>query len=70
VLSYVAAGQRGRVAETIRALNGSWLSNEGPDVLPGIAVPERHDEKFALVRDGTRAVALTDSHGTWIDWLP
>jgi hypothetical protein len=53
-----------------RQLNASWLSNGGPDVLPGIAVPDRHDEKFVLVRDGTRAVALTDAHGTWIDWLP
>jgi hypothetical protein len=70
VLAYVAAEQRGQVAATIRALNASWLSNEGPDVLTGIAVPERHDEKFVLVRDGTRAVAFTDAHGTWIDWLP
>ena len=69
VLAYVAAEQRGQVAETIRALNASWLSNEGPDVLPGIAVPERHDEKFVLVRDGTRAVAFTDAHGSWLDWL-
>ena len=70
VLAYVAAGKRGQVAETIRGLNASWLSNEGPDVLPGIDVPDRHDEKFVLVRDGTRAVAFTDAHGTWIDWLP
>ncbi len=26
-------------------------------------------EKFVLVRDGTRAVAFTDAHGTWVDWL-
>jgi hypothetical protein len=69
VLAYVPAGQRGQVAETIRGLNASWLSNEGPDVLPGIDVPDRHDEKFVLVRDGTRAVAFTDAHGAWIDWL-
>jgi hypothetical protein len=70
VLAYVPAEQRGQVAETIRALNASWLSNEGPDVLSGIAAPERHDERFVLVRDGTQAVAFTDAHGTWIDWLP
>jgi hypothetical protein len=69
VLAYVAAEQRGRVAETIRALNASWLSNEGPDVITGIALPERQGEKFVLVRDGTRALAFTDAHGTWIDWL-
>jgi hypothetical protein len=44
-------------------------SNEGPGVLPGIAVPERHRDNFALVRDGTAAIACTDPHGTWIEWL-
>jgi hypothetical protein len=70
VLAYVAAEQRGQVAETIRALNASWLSNEGPDVIPGIGIPERQGEKFVLVRDGARALAFTDAHGAWIDWLP
>ena len=70
VLAYVAAEQRRQVAETIRALNASWLSNEGPDVIPAIAFPERDGEKFVLVRDGTRALAFTDAHGAWIDWLP
>lgn len=70
VLAYVAADQRRQVAETIRGLNASWLSNEGPDVIPAVAVPERDGEKFVLVRDGTRALAFTDAHGGWIDWLP
>jgi hypothetical protein len=70
VLAYVAADQRRQVAETIRGLNASWLSNEGPDVIPAVAVPERDGEKFVLVQDGTRALAFTDAHGAWIDWLP
>lgn len=69
VLAYVAAEQRRQVAETIRGLNASWLSNEGQDVLPAVAVPDRDGEKFVLVRDGTRALAFTDAHGSWIDWL-
>jgi len=25
---------------------------------------------FALARDGDTILALTDSHGTWLQWLP
>jgi hypothetical protein len=70
VLAYVAPGQRGHFAETVAALGAVWLSNEGPDVLPGITLPESNTDHFALVRDGTQAIALTDGHGTWIEWLP
>jgi hypothetical protein len=70
VLAYVAPEQRSRFAETVAGLNAAWLSNEGPDVLPGVAAPKRHGDNFALVRDGTAAIALTDPHGTWIEWLP
>jgi hypothetical protein len=47
-----------------------WLSNEGPGVLPGITAPATAGSPFVLVRDGRTAVALTDSHGTWLQWLP
>jgi hypothetical protein len=70
VLNYVAPEQRGHFAATVKALNAAWLANEGPGVLPGIAVPERDSDHFVLVRDGSQAIALTDGHGTWIDWLP
>jgi hypothetical protein len=70
VLAYVAPEQRGIFAETVAALNAAWLSNEGPDVLSGVALPERDGDNFALVRDGTAAIACTDPHGTWIEWLP
>jgi hypothetical protein len=69
VLAYVAPKQRGRFAATVRRLDASWLSNEGPGILPGIAIPEHDSESFVLVLDGTQALALTDGHGTWIDWL-
>jgi hypothetical protein len=70
VLAYVAPAQRGHFADTVAALDAVWLSNEGPGVLPGVAVPERDGDNFALVRDGTAAIACTDPHGTWIEWLP
>jgi len=69
VLAYVAPEQRGHFAATVRRLDASWLSNEAPGILPGIAVPEHDGESFVLVLDGTHALALTDGHGTWIDWL-
>jgi hypothetical protein len=31
--------------------------------LPGDA------RRFVLTQDGTKPIALTDSHGTWIEWL-
>jgi hypothetical protein len=70
VLAYVAPEQRGRFAESVAALGAAWLSNEGPGVLSGVAVPEREGDNFALVRDGITAIACTDPHGTWIEWLP
>jgi hypothetical protein len=28
-----------------------------------------HLDSFVLIRDGTRTLAFTDSHGRWIRWL-
>jgi hypothetical protein len=70
VLAYVRGDGRQRFAETVRGLGAVWLSNEGPGVLPGITVPATEGSPFVLVRDGRTAVALTDSHGTWLQWLP
>ena len=70
VLAYVAPEQRGRLAETVKALGAVWLSNEGPGVLPAIAQPDRTRDHFVLVQDGARPIALTDPHGTWLEWLP
>jgi hypothetical protein len=38
-------------------------------VLAGIAVPVRDAHGFILVKDGTEPIAVTDSHGTWLEWL-
>jgi hypothetical protein len=69
VLAYVSAPRRAEFAEVVRGLDAAWLSNEGPGVLAGVGIPERDGQKFVLVRDGTEALACTDAHGTWIDWL-
>ena len=69
VLAYVTPAGRQRFAATVRGLPGSWLSNEGPAVLPGISVPACAGAPFVLARDGRVPLALTDSHGTWLQWL-
>jgi hypothetical protein len=72
VLAYVTTAQRARFAEVVRTLNAVWISNEAPGILPGVPAPasEREGSYFVLAQNGTRAIALTDGHGTWLQWLP
>jgi hypothetical protein len=70
VLAYVAEPGRRRFAETVRALGAAWISSETPGVLPGVAVPAHDGTPSVLARDGTTALAFTDPHGTWLQWLP
>ena len=68
VLAYVTPRRRGEFAELVRALGAVWLSNEAPEVLPGTAA-DRGEGHFTLAENGTRAIAHTDPHGTWLRWL-
>ena len=69
VLGYVRRADRAGFAKTVRGLGAVWLSNEGPGVLPGTAIPGCDPHGFVLARD-TVPIGLTDSHGTWVEWLP
>ena len=69
VLGYVRRADRVRFAGTVRELGAVWLSNEGPGVLPGADAQVRHAHGFILVKDGTEPVAVTESHGRWLEWL-
>jgi hypothetical protein len=69
VLAYLPPAGRRRFADVVSALPAVWLSNEGPGVVPGQPVPPYQGTPFVLARDG-RPLALTDSHGTWLHWLP
>ena len=69
VLAYLTPDDRRRLAATVRALPAVWLSNEGPGVVPGQPVPPHQGSPFVLGRDGDTVLALTDSHGTWLQWL-
>lgn len=72
VLAYVRDEQDRRgFADTVLASRATWLSNEAPAATPGLppgheAVAQR--DGFVLARD-TQPIALTDPHGTWVEWL-
>lgn len=72
VLAYVRdEDERRGFADTVLASRATWLSNEGPLATPGLppgyeTVLER--DGFVLAKD-TKPIALTDPHGTWVEWL-
>jgi hypothetical protein len=68
-LWYVPAEQREQFAGIVRSLGATWLSSEPPGVVPGTEGPARDGHTCVLARDG-RCIALTESHGTWLRWLP
>jgi hypothetical protein len=70
VLAYLTPADRRRFAGTVHALPAVWLSNEGPGVVPDQPIPPYQGTPFVLARDGHTPLALTDSHGTWLNWLP
>lgn len=70
VLAYVTPGDRRRFAATVRSLGAVWLSNEAPGVVPDMPIPAHKGAPFVLARDGHTPIAFTDSHGTWLHWLP
>jgi hypothetical protein len=70
VLAYVAPEDRERFASTVRGLGVTWFSNEAPGVVPGVPLDGRDDGTFVLARDGATALARTDGHGDWVEWLP
>jgi hypothetical protein len=72
VLVYVSAETRRAFVDIVQSLPGHWISNEGPDVLPGLATPVRLPTNgpppFVLALDGT-PLALAAPHGHALHWL-
>jgi len=72
VLAYLPEAARRRFVDTVTALPGHWIANEGVRVVPGVA--ERLGDKrpepgdFVLAYDG-EPVAFAQSHGRWLRWL-
>jgi hypothetical protein len=69
VLAYVGAETRHAFAQMVRGLGAVWLANEAVGVLSGITAPPLEGAPFLLVRDGEHPLAITDPHGTWLEWL-
>jgi hypothetical protein len=76
VLAYVSPARRAEFARAVAALGAVWLSQEHPEALselPGsprdLPVLEPGVSAFLLARDGRKALAYADSHGTWLRWL-
>jgi hypothetical protein len=69
VLAYVAPKHREGFARTVTGLGAVWLSNEAPGVVPGLPHTRFREGTFVLGQGGRTALAFTDGHGTWLDWL-
>ncbi len=60
----------GSVSPTVvGGLAAVWLSNEAPGVVASVPESGRDDGTFVLGRDGRQALARTDGHGDWVEWL-
>jgi hypothetical protein len=73
VIVYLDGDRRAEFAEMMTGMvrDGAcrWVSNEGPNVLPGIEVPVPVvPSRFLLCRDG-EPVAWTQGHGRWMRWI-
>jgi hypothetical protein len=69
VLAYIGdADARARFRQTVRDHNAVWISNEAPMVFPDIVAAPARRGAFLLAVDG-EAVAWTDPHGAWINWI-
>ncbi len=68
-LWYLPAERREEFAGTVRGLGVTWLSSEPPGVVPGTDGPDTGGQACVLARDG-QVIAFTESHGTWLRWLP
>jgi hypothetical protein len=73
VLNYLAAEDRVRFIEQVGQVDGHWISQEGPGVLPDIAarLPQRPppDTATHVLAIDQRPVAFTAPHGGWLRWL-
>ena len=66
---YLPAERREQFAATVRGLGATWLASEPPGVVPGTDGPGTDGQACVLARDG-QVIAFTESHGTWLRWLP
>lgn len=74
VLAYLPQERRLEFAQRLAVQDDVvWLSNELPDVVPGLTppptVPDGAGVHFLVGVDAHQVVAFTDPHGTWLHWV-
>ena len=70
VLAYLPdPADRARFAETVLASGATWLANEAPEVVPGLAPAEPLLPGELLLRRDGEPLAATDPHATSLRWL-
>ena len=74
VMGFLDDQERRAFADRVATAGATWITNEFPGVVPGVAdtglaAPDGAHDGFVLALDG-RAVALADPHGAWLRWMP
>jgi hypothetical protein len=74
VLYYVPDADRTTFTEQVEQLGAHWISQEGPDILPGVdaRLPQQPPAPAAgyIVALDQDPVAFSAPHGGWLRWLP
>jgi len=75
VLNYISPHRRAAFAERIAAHpQALWISNEGPGVIESLTTTllppptAPNIAHFVVGIGGTRAVGISDPHGSWLVW--
>ncbi len=69
VLNYVDEPGRRAFVEQVRGLGGHWIAQEGPGIVPDLAVPALKDQPVAYVLAlDERPVGYSAPHGGWLRW--
>ena len=71
-LAYLDLTARGRFVEMMRSIDGVWISNEAPGVVPrleGAPLGEAERRGAFVLAEGSRVLGLADPHGTWLELI-
>jgi hypothetical protein len=67
VLWYLSEPDRAAFVARVRAVDGHWIAQEGPGVVPGLPA-EGPAQAFLVALDG-RVAGFSAPHGGWLRWL-
>jgi hypothetical protein len=71
VLAYLSVTEGEQFAQDVTALGAEWISNEAPNVIPSIQMPNPTPISYShfLIARNHQPIAFCDPHGSWIQWL-